>query len=148
MNVLRLSKKGMVISMMSPKKFVLRFGAEISEKPIVYQLVKDFDLIVNIVQANVNPQMQGTMVLEISGERCAEGLEYLGGLGVSVQSLNQGISRDVEKCIMCGECTGVCPTGALYLERPSMEVRFDDNLCVVCQSCIKICPTWAMEASL
>jgi len=133
---------------MPPKKIVLRFGAEISEKPIVYQLVKEYDLIVNIVQATVNPQMQGTMVLELSGERIEEGLRYLDGLGVSVQGLSHGISRNAEKCMMCGECTGVCPTGALYLERPSMEVRFDENLCVVCQSCVKICPVWAMEVSL
>jgi len=133
---------------MPTKKVVLRFGAEISDKPIVYQLVKDYDLIVNIVQANVNPQMQGTMVLEISGEHIDAGLEYLSGLGVSVQSLNQGISRDADKCVMCGECTGICPTGALYLERPSMEVRFDENLCVVCQSCVKVCKVWAMEVSL
>ena len=132
----------------TPKKYVLRFGAETSKKPIVYLLVKDFDLVVNIAQANVNPQMQGTMVLEISGDRIEEGLSHIVELGVSVQSLNQGISRDSEKCMMCGECTGVCPTGALYLERPSMEVRFDENLCVVCQSCVKICPVWAMEVSI
>ena len=133
---------------MSPKKILLRFGTEISVKPIVYRLVKDFDLIVNIVQANVNPQRQGTMVLEVNGERSEEGLNYLSELGVSVQSLDQGIIRNVDKCIVCGECTGVCPTGALYLERPSMEVRFDENECVVCQSCVKVCPVWAMEVSL
>ena len=133
---------------MTPQKVVLRFSTEISVKPVVYRLVKDYDLIVNIVQANVNPQRQGTMVLEVSGEHIEEGLSYLSGLGVSVQSLDQGIVRNIEKCIMCGECTGICPTGALYLERPSMEVHFDENQCVVCQSCVKVCPVWAMEVSL
>ena len=130
------------------KRVVLRFGKDISGNPIVYKLVKDFDLVVNIVQANVNPQKEGTMVLEVSGERSEEGLKYLSGLGVSVQNLNQEIVRSEEKCIMCGECTGVCPTGALYLERPSQEVRFDENQCIVCQLCVKVCPVWAMEVRL
>ncbi len=44
---------------MSPKRIVLRFGTDISVKPIVYRLVKDFDLVVNIVKADVNPQKRG-----------------------------------------------------------------------------------------
>ena len=107
---------------MLQKKVVLRFEPETTVKPVIYRLVKDYDLIVNIVQANVNPQKQGVMVLEISGEKIGEGLSYLSGLGVSVKGLNQEIMRNESKCFMCGECTGVCPTGALYLKRPSMEV--------------------------
>ena len=130
------------------KKIVLRFDTEISAKPIIYKLVKDYGLIVNIVQANVNPQKQGTMVLEIDGEKCGEGLDYLRKLGVSVQNLDQEITRNEEKCFMCGACTGVCPTGALYMSRPSMEVCFDENNCVVCQLCVKVCPVKAMEVRL
>ena len=133
---------------MLPKRVVLRFGTEISVKPIVYRLVKDFDLIVNIVQANVNPQKKGTMVLEVSGERSEEGLSYLSGLGVHIQNLSQGIVRNEEKCMMCGECTGICPTGALHMVRPSMEVCFDDTQCVVCHLCVKVCPVRAMEVSI
>lgn len=133
---------------MSPKRIVLRFGTDISVKPIVYRLVKDYDLIVNIVQANVNPQKKGTMVLEVSGERSEEGLSYLRDIGVSVQDLNREVVRNEDKCVMCGACTGVCPTGALYMERPSMEVRFDEDQCIVCQLCVKVCPMWAMEVSL
>jgi ferredoxin len=133
---------------MESKKIVLRFDTDISVKPVIYRLVKDYDLIVNIVQANVNPQKQGTMILEVSGEKCGEGLDYLRGLGVSVQSFDREIARDEDKCFMCGVCTGVCPTGALYLNRPSMEVCFDENNCVVCQLCVKICPAKAMEVRL
>ena len=130
---------------MEQKKIVLRFDTDISAKPIIYRLVKDYDLIVNIVQANVNPQKMGIMVLEIIGEKCGEGLDYLRSVGVSVQNLDQDIVRNEEKCFQCGACTGVCPTAALYLERPSMEVCFDENNCVVCQLCVKVCPAKAME---
>lgn len=133
---------------MSPKKIVLRFGANISDKPVIYRLVKDYDLVVNIVKANVNPQKEGTMVLELTGDRCEQGLDYLRTQGVSVQSLNSEIVRNEEKCVMCGACTAICPTGALFLERPSMEVHFNGDNCVVCQLCVKACPMRAMEVRL
>ncbi|MFZ5632501.1 MAG: NIL domain-containing protein [Bacillota bacterium] len=133
---------------MSPKKIVLRFGPDISDKPIIYRLVKDYDLIVNILKANVNPQKEGTMVLEITGDQVDGGMIYLREQGVNVQALTQDIVRDEEKCTMCGSCTAICPTGALYMERPSMEVRFDSDNCVVCQLCLKICPVRAMEVKL
>ena len=133
---------------MSPKRIVLRFGTDISVKPIVYRLVKDYDLVVNIVKADVNPQKEGTMILEVTGDQSEEGLSYLRNLGVSVQALYEEIVRNEEKCVMCGVCTGICPTGALYMERPSMEVRFDGDQCVFCQLCVKVCPLGAMEVRL
>ena len=133
---------------MSPKRIVLRFGTDSTVKPIVYRLVKDYDLVVNILKADVNPQKEGTMVLEVTGDQSEEGLNYLRNLGISVQDLNQGIVRNEEKCVMCGDCTGICPTGALYMERPSMEVRFDGDQCIVCLLCTKVCPMRAMEVHL
>ena len=133
---------------MSPKRIVLRFASDISVKPIVYRLVKDYDMVVNIVRADVNPQKEGTMVLEVTGDQSEEGLTYLRGLGVSVEDLKQGVVRNEENCVMCGACTGLCPTGALYMERPSMNVGFDGDQCIVCMLCTKICPMKAMEVRL
>lgn len=133
---------------MSPKKIVLRFGPDITEKPIIYRLVKDYDLLINIVKANVNPQKEGTMVLDITGDRIEGGMNYLREIGVQVQALSQEIVRDEDRCTMCGACTAICPTGALFIERPAMEVYFDGDKCVVCQLCLKICPVRAMEVRL
>ncbi len=133
---------------MSPKKIVLRFGPDISDRPIIYRLVKDYDLMVNIVKANVNPQKEGLMVLELTGEQYDDGMEYLRNTGVSVQAMTQEITRNDEKCNMCGACTAICPTGALYINRPSMEVHFNMDNCVVCQLCVKVCPLKAMELRL
>lgn len=132
---------------MSPKKIVLRFDPDISDKPIIYRLVKDYGLLINIVKANVNPQKEGTMVIEILGDQVEKGMDYLRRMGVHVQPLSQDIIMNEEKCTMCGCCTAICPTGALYIERPSMEVKFDGDNCLVCRLCLKICPVRAMEAS-
>ncbi|MBE3585750.1 MULTISPECIES: NIL domain-containing protein [Desulfofundulus] len=133
---------------MSPRKIVLRFGPEISDKPIIYRLVKDYDLVMNILKANVNPQKEGIMVLELSGDNYEQGLNYLREQGVTVQALTHEVVRNEQRCTMCGACTAICPTGALHLRRPEMEVVFDGDSCVVCQLCVKACPVRAMEVKL
>ncbi|MDQ0285964.1 ferredoxin [Desulfofundulus luciae] len=133
---------------MSPRKIVLRFGPEISDKPIIYRLVKDYDLVMNIVKANVNPQKEGIMVLELTGDNYEQGLKYLREQGVTVQALTHEVVRNEQRCTMCGACTAICPTGALYLDRPGMEVHFDGDNCVICQLCVKACPVRAMEVKL
>jgi len=40
----------------------------------------------------------------------------------------------------------VCPTGALSIQRPEMEVVFDQKKCSVCELCVPACPPRAMEA--
>ena len=130
---------------MAPNRIVLRFGKDISDKPIIYHLVKDYNLVINILQANVNPNKEGTMVLELTGENYDKGIVFLKSQGVTVQPLAEEVFRNEERCTICGVCTDICPTGALHLERPSMEVKFNSDHCIACQICIKICPLKAME---
>lgn len=133
--------------MSSKKRIVLRFDANIADKPIIYRLVSDYDLVVNILKANVNPQKEGTMVMELTGEKYNEGLNYLTNEGVRVHTLTEDIIHNEEVCTSCGACTAICPSGALYLERPSMQVRFNTDKCLVCHICVRVCPVKAMEAS-
>lgn len=130
---------------MAPSKIVLRFPAAIADKPIIFHLVKDYDLMINILKANINPHKEGTMVLELEGARFDEGIAFLRDQGVGVQPLTEEIVWNEERCTHCGACTAICPTQALYLERPSMRVRFDSEACVVCQFCVRACPMHAME---
>jgi ferredoxin len=130
---------------MSSKKIFLRFGKDIADRPIIYRLARDYDLVINILKANVDQNKEGTMVLEITGEQCDLGLEYLKSQGVKVTPIAEEVFRNEEKCTSCGACTAICPSGALYIERPSMEVKFDSDKCIVCQICVKVCPVNAME---
>lgn len=132
----------------SPHKIVLRFTAATSDQPIIYHLVKDYDLVVNILKAQINPHLEGTLVLDLWGERYEEGIEYLRQQGISVHPLNQEVVRNDDRCTSCGACTGHCPAGALFIDRPSMEVQFDGNKCVVCLQCLKVCPVRAMEVRI
>jgi len=64
---------------------------------------------------------------------------------VKVEPIERDITRDVNRCIECGACTGLCPTQALYMVKPAMKVEFDPALCIGCGWCIKACPTRAMQ---
>lgn len=130
---------------MSPKKIVLRFSAATSDKPVIYNLVKDYDLIVNIVSAKINAHREGTLVLELTGDKYEQGIEFLRKQNITVQPLAQEVVRNEERCTQCGACTAYCPSGALSMQRPAMEVTFNGDDCLVCLLCVKACPVHAME---
>ncbi|MCG2778179.1 MAG: 4Fe-4S binding protein, partial [Desulfobacterales bacterium] len=119
---------------MYSKILSIRFPRTIVNEPVVVNLVKKFDLSFNILKATIYPRKEGFMVLELSGHRknFQRGVRYLRGLGVKVENIGQDIKRDEVKCFQCGACTAVCPTGALYIKRPEMEVIFDSDRCSAC----------------
>ncbi len=129
------------------KMLSLRFPKRIVNEPVVVNLVKEFDLTFNILKATIYPRKEGLMVLELSGHRknFQRGVSYLKEMGIKVESIGQDIKRDEERCFQCGACTAVCPTGALYIKRPEMEVIFDTDKCSACELCVSACPARAME---
>ncbi len=135
---------------MISKKIVLRFPPKLVDKPIVYKLVKDFDLVFNILRARVTPKEEGELVIELKGnkEKYAQGMKYLKELGVKIQPLSQDVTRDEERCTHCGACITICPTGAFYMDKRTMQVIFDASKCIACELCVKGCPPRAMKIKL
>ncbi len=129
--------------------YFLRFPKETSDQPIIYYLVKRYDVEFNILKADILPQREGIMIIEFKGNRenIREALSYLKDLGVQVERLAGKVSRDDEKCFQCGACTGICPVGALYMQRPEMAVLFDPDRCSGCGLCVAACPVRAMAVS-
>lgn len=132
---------------MYSKTLSLRFPEKIVNEPIVVNLVKRFDLSFNILKATIYPRKEGFMVMQLTGHRknFQKGLRYLKGVGIKVENVGQDIRRDEEKCFQCGACTAVCPTSALFIERPEMAVIFDKGKCSACELCVVACPARAME---
>jgi len=130
--------------------YLLKFPHEIVDQPIICKLATQHDTEFNILRANVLPKHEGIMILELKGEKTCvkEGVAYLRELGVTVETMATGIRRDDEKCFQCGACTGICPTGALSIKRPDMEILFDPEKCSGCSLCVTLCPVRAMEVSL
>lgn len=130
--------------------YVLRFLKGTSEQPVIYHLVKQFDIEFNILKADILPHREGMMILKLRGtkDNVLSGVKYLESYGVEVKRLATAISRDDEKCYQCGACTGVCPVQALSIRKEDMAVLFDPEKCTGCGQCVTICPVKAMQVSL
>jgi len=132
---------------MISKKIVLHFPRKLVDQPIVYKLVKEFDLQFNILRAHVTPEEEGLMVLELTGkkENFDKGMEYLKSCGVLTQPLSRDVTRNEEKCTQCGACVPFCPSDALTIDLVSRKVEFNNKKCIGCELCVKVCPPRAME---
>ncbi len=128
----------------------LRFSREVVDQPIIYRLVKDYDLEFNLLKAAIDPRQEGVIVMELRGhpKNFRRGLKYLRDSGVKVKSVAREVGRNEELCYQCGTCTAVCPSGALSIKRPEMAVVFDPNKCSACELCCPVCPARAMEVRL
>ena len=133
--------------MVVTKKIVLRFPKRLVERPIIYRLVKDYDLEFNILKASITPEQEGLLVLELKGDQKEydQGIEFLVKGGVKIQSLSQDVTRNEERCTSCGACITICPTGAFKVDAKTRLVIFDNEKCIACGLCIPACPPRAME---
>jgi ferredoxin len=129
------------------KRIVLHFPRRLVDRPIIYRLVRDYNLEFNILKASVTPEEEGLMVLELSGEQeeYDNGIKYLSQNGVRIQSLSQNVIRNEERCTHCGACITICPTAAFEVEPITRRIRFINERCLACGMCIKACPPRAME---
>ncbi len=135
---------------MIKQRLVMRFPASVVEQPFIYHLVKDFDLMVNILRADINPRKEGRLVLELSGaeESYLKALDWLRERGLQILNLKQQIIWQQERCTQCGACSVICPSGAMAITRPEMTVHFEEEKCVVCEHCLRACPARAIETLL
>ena len=135
---------------MAKKKIVLTFPPTVVKEPITYRLVKEHDLMVNIVSASISSDEQGHMVLELSGdtEKLDSGIKYLSDVGISWQPLEQDVRWIEEKCTHCTACITACPSEALIVDRHTMVVSFDRDKCIGCGLCIPVCSYDAIEITL
>ena len=132
---------------MRKKRVVLTFPPNLIDQPVAYHLIKDYDLMVNILRGTITPREQGRLVVEMSGKRgnLDQGMAYLTGLGIEVQPLAQDIKWYEKKCTHCTACIPICPSSALVLDREKMLVSFDKDKCIACELCIPVCPYKAVE---
>ena len=132
---------------MKTGRLILHYPSDVVNEPILYHLVKDFDLVPNIIKASVNPDQEGFIALELQGEEAGydAALDYLRSRRIAISPFSEGVLWDAARCTHCGACTGVCKTGALTLNRPEMTVLFQSEKCVACTMCITACPVGAVR---
>jgi ferredoxin len=127
---------------MAKKRLVLTFPPEVVERPVVALMVRDFDVITNILRAEIHEGEIGRMLVELEGnaKKLREGVGYLKDLGVQVEEAITDIGLEESLCIECGACTAVCQPGALKIGPPDWELSLDKDRCILCGFCVDACP--------
>lgn len=130
---------------MARKRLDLTFPPRQSLKPVVYHLVKDYDVVPNILRAQIQPGQEGRMLVEVSGrkESLEAGVRFLESQGLQVREAASDICLDEARCVSCGLCTAVCRSGALTLD--GEKLVFDKDKCVYCEACVVACPRRAVS---
>ncbi|MCX7591531.1 MAG: 4Fe-4S dicluster domain-containing protein [Kiritimatiellae bacterium] len=131
------------------KKLLLFFPKCECEKPIIYHLVKDYDLVVNVFRAKVTPDEEGYLVLDVTGTEADidRAMEFVKTFNVTISPAGKGVVWDAERCTHCGACLTHCPTSALHIANPqTREVAFDHMKCIECLACLRICPFGACSS--
>ena len=124
------------------RRYVMKFPPQSADKALSYRLIKDYDIKINILKAEVRPGKTGSLLLELESfpGNIKKGIEYLEANNVVCELLGKKIKFNEKKCINCGNCIGVCFTGALTMDRENWELHFEPEKCVVCELCVPACP--------
>jgi ferredoxin len=120
--------------------FIGEHSFSTKELPIAHERPDSKDLI----KAEEFKNMLNEKIKESKNINEEKGLNISGNFPYKEIKSSTGISPDIDdkKCIMCGKCTSVCPTGAIDLEN---KIKANCDLCIKCNACIKICPTKAID---
>jgi len=132
------------------KKLMLFFPRCECEKPIIYHLVKDYNLVVNVFRAKVTPEEEGYLVLDVTGteDDIERAMAFVKTFNVSINYSGKGVTRDENSCTHCGHCITHCPTGALRIDdKATREVIYSEADCIECQACIRVCPFGALASA-
>lgn len=133
---------------MPKKRIQLVYHPENVSKPIIYDLIKHFDIVINIIQARILPDEEGKLIMDMETEDINyinRGLEYLTDEGVDVQVLEKSIIYQEEDCIYCGACTGLCKAGALTMDQQTWKLNVDHDKCLLCGMCVSACAVDALS---
>ncbi len=131
---------------MIKKKITLRFPPEVTDQPFITNLIKVYDIVVNILKASISGGKKGRMTMELSGEdeNVNAALKYLNDAGLEVIVFTDSVIRYEDRCVECGACVGVCPSKALTMEAPDFKLEFDMEKCLLCGHCVRACPVRAI----
>ncbi|KPJ64225.1 MAG: hypothetical protein AMJ45_06225 [Syntrophobacter sp. DG_60] len=133
--------------MMIKRKYLLIFPEETVEKPITYNLIHDYNLMINILKASVTPGKEGRLVIEVQGDKkaLANAKLYLKEIGVNIKPVIEGIRWLKERCVHCTACVPGCPSQCFVVDRKTMVISFEKEKCIVCKHCLSACAYGAIK---
>lgn len=129
------------------KRVILRFPAERIDEPITYNLIRNYDIVINILNADITHGREGNLLIEMSGthDKLEEAISYLESRKIGWSPVAKNLFYREEDCIHCGACSSVCFSGALIMSKPERKLVFSPEKCIACELCIKACPLQLFE---
>lgn len=129
------------------KRMVLRFPADTVNEPITYTLIKEYDVQINILNADITHGKEGNLLIEMTGveSKVAKAMVYLESKHVVISPVIKTILFNESACMHCGACSSVCFPGALNMDPSTRRLQFSAEKCVACELCIKACPLQLFE---
>ena len=75
------------------KRLILSFPANLVDVPLTYRLVKDHDVIVNILNADITPGREGKLLVELKApkENVDRAVKYIESLNITVSPVRKNI---------------------------------------------------------
>jgi L-aspartate semialdehyde sulfurtransferase ferredoxin len=124
------------------KRYILTFQPENINIPVTYNLIKKFDIKVNILNADLSSGKTGHLVMELESEKdeLIAVLDYFEINKIQCHELKKQLDFKENLCVACGSCTAVCFSDALTLDKENWQLNFNHEKCVVCGLCVKACP--------
>lgn len=124
------------------KKVVLSFPVDATDRSLTYDLVKLFDIRINILKAEIQAGKSGNLLVELEADedKLEAGIAYLTDSGVTVSPVSSKVSYDESLCINCGMCVSSCFSHALTISAPDWKLHFNPEKCIACKLCLKSCP--------
>ena len=129
------------------KRYTLYFNPTITTRPLIYDLIKEYNVEVNILRAEINPGAEGYTLVDLTAEeeQLTAAFAYLKGQGIKLVPSKYQVDVDTDSCVHCGACTAVCFSGALTIAKPDWQLQFNPEKCISCGLCFPACPLQALE---
>jgi ABC-type methionine transport system ATPase subunit len=101
---------------MNKVKLLLLFPKQLTGEPITYNLVKNYDLKINILKAQINYNIEGRLLIELEGteKNIKSGIAYLKSQNIKVKKDGSSSYIDFDKCIGCGRVWRHAMLGLCY----------------------------------
>ena len=129
------------------KKIKIDFNEGNVQGSVAYILVSEFNLVPNILKAEIDGDGSGVMIVSIvaDDDTMKACIERLNSLGYIASTMVSHITHDDERCFSCGACTSLCPTKSIFLDKDTYEFRMNPDSCIACGSCIDSCSVKALS---
>ncbi|RZN64475.1 MAG: 4Fe-4S dicluster domain-containing protein [Candidatus Methanoliparum thermophilum] len=119
-------------------KMKIQIPANLVRKPIVSDIVLKTKVLINLEKVNIETN-KADMIVDVKDE-WEDVKKAFEERGIKVDLLKEPIKRRLDRCVMCGICSMICPVDVFKISE-DWEVKMDSSRCIICKNCIDLCPT-------